>query len=305
MTLILTESIFNNNIILEYKEKILISQFLGMNSIFEPVFSPSFTFATTTSVIIHTYLFLIHRKSHFHLPKYFKLEKNVKFFIFSLIFLNIYFLLNLGIETLIEPNFDLFIEHIFSTIINYVFCIVSVFLIIYFLYFAFNQPYLFNYFGIRRNLFEKGFIGYFLASIYENGPRCISISNQFKNMHHLDEKTISDLSLHTISTIGMFQNEIFEGNMIIPIPLRKDDLIAFTFSLYLMKSDLSFDQRYSKGAPVIYALLMPTDLLKSLNNIGNAYENFMNILTHDKITDINQLTETYLISITSKIIQIF
>lgn len=303
MSLIFTEGMFFNNYILEYKLRILTIPLFGLNHIYEPVYTYGFTFITTITVLAHTYIYYMRRNVHTFLPAYFKIDKNVKFFIFSLLFYDGYFILNFIIDFLLEPNIDLLFENVASTIINIIFLIVSAVTIIYFLYFTFQQPYLFMYLGIKKNLIEKGLIGYFLASMTTNGPEVLIYSEQFKKIHNLEQKTLSDLALYSITSIGIFQESIYKGNMIIPVPDRKEDLIAFTFSIYLKNKSLESDPRYRKGVPTIFAMLLSSDILKSLSNVGGFYTIFTDYLQKVNISQVQQINDKNMLELTKTLIQ--
>ncbi len=305
VTLIFTELFLVNDYILVYKVRILSRSVLGFSSIYEPVYTYGFTFITTITVLIQTYMYYIHRSSHEYLPSYFKIDKNVKFFIFSLLFYDIYFIFNFLIDLFIEPNFNLLFEHFISSAINYIFLIISLLNIVYFIYYAVHQPYLFVYLGIKKDLFKRGFMGYYLASMTLNGPETIKISEEFKILNKIESNILSELALHTISSIGIFQESIYKGNMIIPFPDREKDLIAFTFSTYLKNKELESDERYLAGVPIIYALVMPSDLLKSLSKVGDLYTNFVEYLKEENIYQIQQLTCERLLNLSKFLLQYF
>jgi hypothetical protein len=199
-----------------------------------------------------------------------------------------------------------------STINNYIYNINIMyfgllnFISIVLAYFSYTQPYLHFSGGPRTNLLlEKGFIGYYLASLTDDGPTPMKYSKSFEKYSNLQLKSIIGLAVSSISVLGMFSSDTrgdsFSSKVsLLPIP-GMANYSALTYTLFIKNSELK-DERIKESAPTVYCILFPSNLTVALRKMDQTLEDVLKqVEITDNIEDFND--DFILSSLTNKILR--
>lgn len=179
------------------------------------------------------------------------------------------------------------------------------FVSIVFTYFSFNQTFL--HFSGSPNpsiLIKKGFIGYYLSSVTNNGPEPVLYSQTFVENSKLPQESLLALAFSAISIVGMFsgtkENSFKSRVSLIPVPGTENySTLVYTF---FTKNEANDDERIKEHAPTAYCILFPSNFSLDLRKMTTTLSDVLALLEKDtNITVVNN--ESTLRSLTEIILR--
>ena len=225
--------------------------------------------------------------------------------IFLIIFIATMMVLFAFVADFILQILDINYIIIFESYINFVYFVLLNFISIILAYFSYTQPYLHFSGGPRSNLLiEKGFIGYYLASLTDNGPEPLNYSKQFVEYSNMPLKSIIGLAISAISIVGMFTGEreaSFSSKVsLIPIP-GIENYSALTYTFFTRNMTL-LDERNREHDPTVYCILFPSNLTLALRKMNSTLEDVLKVA--EQFSTIETLNDDkVLISLSSNVLR--
>ncbi len=162
---------------------------------------------------------------------------------------------------------------------------------IMFTYFSFTQTFL--HFSGNPNpntLIKKGFIGYFLASVTNNGPEPLTHSKAFVDYSQLPQESLLGLAFSAISIVGMFsgtkENSFKSRVSLIPVPGTVDySTLVYTF---FVRNEANEDERTKEQAPTAYCIMFPSNFSLDLRKMTSTLSDVLSVVERDRtIENIN------------------
>ena len=142
------------------------------------------------------------------------------------------------------------------------------FVILLFTLFSFEMPTLNIFGGIRpRKMLEKGYLGYVIGIMTEEGPKMSAFAKPFSKNVAADEGQMEAFVIMSMSILGG-NNQEWEGSYLIPFPLARGyETIAIMFSF---ENPAAQDERLRKNTPVFFSLIIPRNFTLVLHDLDLA-----------------------------------
>ena len=259
---------------------------LQNNNVTFPYYSPVASVFLIVSNIFLLFTFYLSYRSLKVLPTMLVAHKS-----FFVIFASLIIILAVFSFDFLLQMTNIALVGIFAIFINLSYFIILNFISIIFTYFSFTQ--IFLHFSGNPNpniLIKKGFIGYYLASVTENGPEPINYSKTFVEYSKLPAESILGLAYSSISIVGMFsgiENISYSSKVsLIPVPgIENYSSLVYTF---FTKNDRAIDERLKIHEPTAYCILFPSNFSLDLSKLTSTIAEVSKILEkNDQLDYIN------------------